>query len=47
VGNGKTRAKPPVKYKDDKGNTWTGRGAAPRWLAAYESEGRSRLDFSV
>lgn len=42
---GKTRAKPGVKYKDDKGNTWTGRGAAPKWLATYEAEGKSRDQF--
>jgi hypothetical protein len=36
---GKTRAKPPVKFKDDKGNTWTGRVVAtPNSLAAYEAE---------
>ncbi len=22
----------PVKYKDDKGNTWTGQGAKPKWM---------------
>ncbi|MBZ9975518.1 H-NS family nucleoid-associated regulatory protein [Mesorhizobium sp. BR-1-1-10] len=47
VGNGKTRAKPAVKYKDDKGNSWTGRGATPKWLAAYEAEGKKRDDFLV
>lgn len=46
-GNGRTRAKPRVKYKDDKGNAWTGRGATPKWLAAYEAEGRNRGDFAV
>ncbi|WP_189407634.1 H-NS family nucleoid-associated regulatory protein [Mesorhizobium sp. M1A.F.Ca.ET.072.01.1.1] len=46
-GNGKTRAKPAVKYKDDKGNTWTGRGATPKWLAAYEAEGRNREQFAA
>jgi len=47
VGNGKTRSKPPVKFKDDKGNSWTGRGATPRWLAAYEAEGKTRDQFAV
>lgn len=46
-GNGKTRAKPAVKYKDDKGNSWTGRGATPKWLAAHEAEGRNRSEFAV
>jgi len=27
-----TRASPKVKYKDNKGNTWSGRGALPRWV---------------
>lgn len=44
---GSQRAKPAVKFKDDKGNTWTGRGATPKWLAAYEAEGRSRSEFEV
>ena len=29
-----TRASPKVKYKDNKGNTWTGRGNPPKWLVA-------------
>jgi DNA-binding protein H-NS len=43
----RTRAKPAVKYRDSKGNEWTGRGAAPKWLQAYEAEGKSREDFAV
>lgn len=27
------RASPKVKYKDENGNTWTGRGGLPRWIA--------------
>lgn len=26
------RASPKVKYKDENGNTWTGRGGVPRWI---------------
>lgn len=44
---GAQRAKPAVKFRDDKGNTWTGRGATPKWLAAYEAEGRNRSEFAV
>ena len=44
---GSTRAKPPVKYRDDSGNSWTGRGATPRWLREYEEQGKSRDDFKV
>ncbi|WP_352463105.1 H-NS family nucleoid-associated regulatory protein [Mesorhizobium sp. M0062] len=49
-GGVRTRAKPAVKYKDDKGDkgdTWTGRGATPKWLAAYEAEGKSREQFLI
>jgi len=29
-----------IKYRDDEGNTWTGRGSKPRWLvAAFEKGG--------
>jgi hypothetical protein len=45
AGGGKTCAKPAAKYKDDKGNSWTGRGATPKWLAAYIAEGKSKDDF--
>jgi DNA-binding protein H-NS len=35
------------KYRDDKGNQWTGRGQPPRWLTAYEAEGRNREEFRI
>jgi DNA-binding protein H-NS len=35
------------KYCDDRGNSWTGRGQVPRWLAAYEAEGRNREEFRI
>lgn len=37
----------PVKYRDDKGNTWTGRGKTPRWLADAEKTGKHREQFKV
>ena len=37
----------PVKYTDDKGNTWTGRGRPPLWLVAAEKAGRKRDSFLV
>jgi len=37
----------PVKYADDKGNTWTGRGRPPLWLVAAEKAGRKRDSFLV
>ena len=37
----------PIKYRDDKGNTWTGRGKTPRWLAGAEKTGKHREQFKV
>ena len=49
--NGKSskraRQKIAIKYRDDKGNTWTGRGKTPRWLAAAEKAGKNRDQFKV
>jgi DNA-binding protein H-NS len=42
-----TRRKVAIKYRDDKGNTWTGRGKTPRWLTATEKAGKSREQFKV
>jgi DNA-binding protein H-NS len=37
------------KYRDPNypGQTWAGRGQAPRWLTAYESQGRKREEFLI
>jgi len=37
----------PVKYRDDAGNTWTGRGLKPRWLTAALGAGKKLEDFQV
>jgi DNA-binding protein H-NS len=37
----------PVKYRDDAGNTWTGRGNKPRWLVAALASGKAVDDFAV
>lgn len=39
----------PVLYRDpaNPANTWSGRGRAAGWLAAYEEQGRSRDEFKV
>ncbi len=48
---GKTARRPArkaaraAKYRGPNGETWTGRGRAPRWLTALEAEGNSREDF--
>jgi DNA-binding protein H-NS len=40
--------KPPAKYRDpETGETWSGRGRPPRWLAAREAEGKRREEFAV
>jgi DNA-binding protein H-NS len=54
VGNGRKRGasalkgrKAPVKYRDKSGNTWSGRGAQPRWMTAAIKDGAKRDDFLV
>jgi DNA-binding protein H-NS len=42
-----TGRKAPVKYKDDQGNTWSGRGSRPRWLRFAIEDGASLADFEV
>lgn len=37
----------PVKYRDNRGNSWTGRGLKPKWLAAALESGRNLEDFAV
>jgi len=43
-------ARKPVapKYRNTKtGETWSGRGRTPRWLAELEAQGKSRDDYRV
>ena len=43
-----TRPPVPVKYRNaETGDTWTGRGRTPTWLAALEAQGRKREEFLV
>lgn len=43
VKESKPRAQVAIKYRDDaSGQTWTGRGRAPKWL-----EGKKKEDFLV
>lgn len=37
----------PVKYRGPNGETWSGRGRLPNWLAAIEAEGLSRDEFKI
>jgi DNA-binding protein H-NS len=44
-GNGKgARGKVAVKYRDNAGNTWTGRGRMPRWMVAATKGGKAKKD---
>jgi DNA-binding protein H-NS len=36
-----------IKYRDERGNTWTGRGKTPRWLVDAEKAGKNRESFKV
>jgi len=37
----------PIKYRGPNGETWTGRGLMPRWLAAKVAEGQTKETFAV
>lgn len=47
--SGPKKAKSAVaaKYRGPNGETWSGRGRAPTWLAALEAEGRQRSEFLI
>lgn len=44
---GKPGRKVAPKYRDDKGNTWAGRGKRPVWLRDALAAGRKLEDFAV
>ena len=35
------------KYRGPNGETWSGRGLAPRWLSMLTASGKSKADFAV
>lgn len=37
----------PAKYRGPNGETWSGRGLMPRWLAAQVADGKSKELFAV
>ena len=41
------KRKVPAKYRDEQGNTWSGRGLQPNWLKAALKDGRKLDDFAV
>jgi DNA-binding protein H-NS len=46
-GKGK-RGKVAIKYRDNAGNTWTGRGRMPRWMVAATKGGKAKKeDFLI
>jgi DNA-binding protein H-NS len=40
-------SKAPVKYRDDAGHSWSGRGKQPRWLSQLIAGGAELKDFRV
>jgi len=58
VGSGRRRGRPAkgsklkgrkiaAKYRDKSGNTWSGRGAVPRWMRDAMKGGARRDDFLI
>lgn len=43
----KTQASVPPKYRGPNGETWSGRGLTPRWLAALVGEGQAKEAFLI
>jgi len=39
--------KVPMKYRDQSGNSWSGRGITPKWLKQAEKNGQKREEFLV
>jgi DNA-binding protein H-NS len=48
IGKNKT-VKSPVaaKYRGPNGESWSGRGLTPRWLASLIEQGKSKEDFAI
>jgi DNA-binding protein H-NS len=46
-GSGNERSKPKVTHRGPNGETWTSRGAKPRWLSALIAEGKNPDDYRV
>lgn len=37
----------PAKFRGPNGETWSGRGLMPRWLAALVAQGQSKESFAI
>lgn len=47
AGPAKSANPAPAKYRGPNGETWSGRGLMPRWLAALVAQGQSKDDFAI
>jgi DNA-binding protein H-NS len=48
AGRKQVRGKVAAQFRSPDGQSlWSGRGRSPKWLAALESQGRSREDFRI
>ncbi|AOY95299.1 endonuclease [Cupriavidus sp. USMAA2-4] len=47
VAGKKASRKVPVRYRDNAGNTWTGRGKRPGWLTQALAAGKQVEDFLI
>jgi DNA-binding protein H-NS len=43
----KPAQKVAVKYRNENGNTWTGRGKTPRWMVDAEKAGNNREKYLI
>ena len=43
----KALRKAVIKYRDQNGNEWSGRGLKPKWLTAALAEGKTVQDFAI
>lgn len=43
----KSKSAVAAKYRGPNGETWSGRGLTPRWLAALLAQGRAKEEFTI
>lgn len=41
------RKTPPVRFRDEAGNTWSGRGPMPKWIKEAIASGKQKQDFAI
>ena len=46
-GRSEGKGEVPAKYRDQSGNSWTGRGRRPKWLVAALAEGKLLDEFAL